>query len=603
MSEINITMKNALFLWLTLCSLIVFSQATSGGPDNFGYTYKNSLHPNGPNFQWFDITQIGTIINGLTDDNFVGPYTISGFPYYSGSPTSLYIGSNGYISFNPVNIASSNAQFPQIPLNSGSNHFIAALLTDLNFSGTGNAGSCFFYNQGDTICVTFDKVPFWVNNTNQYAGDNSFQVLLNKRDSSITFNYLKQVGTPDPTYISNFVTIGIENNSGNDGLQYFRGSTFPSDSFSIKFEYPTIAQAVTDLSVEYIDNLGNNAIFLPLNSTFSPTALIKNVGNQDVNSSIIVTTIIRDPAGITAYNVVQNIDSLKSGNDSLKSFGSFSPNLIGRYRVQTYVTRVTGDFAITNDTSEFLIQVVDTTLSPATLDYTDGVGGLGIGWAGGNGGCGLFIEPPYYPARIVAANFFITAVGTPSVGFHSIILDDNGRQAGQGTTLDSTFVSGNTISIGVYNRVPLTTPVVINSGGVYLYWLMDGPAVNLSRSFTRPVSRQTFEVIFGAWSEYRDKLTEDFLMNIEIEPLTTSIKNNSTETIGPIFPNPSSDKLTVIVNSPHNHTITILDVNGRIVNAKVLRHSNHIEVIRNQHPSGTYFIKVGKETKTFIWSD
>jgi hypothetical protein len=596
-------MKKALFLWLTLCSLIVFSQTTSGGPDNFGYTYKNSLHPSGPSFQWFDITQIGIIINGLTDDNFVGPYTISGFPYYSGTPTNLYIGSNGYISFDPVNIASSNAQFPQIPLNTGSNHFIAALLTDFTFSGTGNAGSCFFYNQGDTICVTFDKVPFWVNNTNQYAGDNSFQVLLNKRDSSITFNYLKQVGTPDPTYISNFVTIGIENNSGNDGLQYFRGTTFPSDSFSIKFEYPTVAQAVIDLSVEYIDNIGNNAIFLPLNGTFSPTALIKNVGNQDVKSSITVTTVIRDPAGITAYNAIQNIDSLKSGNDSLKTFRSFNPNLTGRYSAQTYVTRITGDFAITNDTSEFLILVVDTTLSPATLDYTDGVGGLGIGWAGGNGGCGLYIEPPYYPARIVAANFFITAIGTPSVGFHSIILDDNGRQAGQGTTLDSTFVNGNTISVGVYNRVPLATPVVINSGGVYLYWLMDGPAVNLSRSFTRPVSRQTFEVIFGSWSEYRDKLTEDFLMNIEIEPLTTSIKNNSTGTIGTIFPNPSSDKLTVIINSAHNEIIQILNVRGRKVNAKMLRYSDRIEIIRNHLPSGTYFISVGQETKSFIWSD
>jgi hypothetical protein len=596
-------MKKALFLWLTLCSLIVFSQTTSGGPDNFGYTYKNSLHPSGPSFQWFDITQIGIIINGLTDDNFVGPYTISGFPYYSGTPTNLYIGSNGYISFDPVNIASSNAQFPQIPLNTGSNHFIAALLTDFTFSGTGNAGSCFFYNQGDTICVTFDKVPFWVNNTNQYAGDNSFQVLLNKRDSSITFNYLKQVGTPDPTYISNFLTIGIENNSGNDGLQYFRGTTFPSDSFSIKFEYPTVAQAVIDLSVEYIDNIGNNAIFLPLNGTFSPTALIKNVGNQDVKSSITVTTVIRDPAGITAYNAIQNIDSLKSGNDSLKTFRSFNPNLTGRYSAQTYVTRITGDFAITNDTSEFLILVVDTTLSPATLDYTDGVGGLGIGWAGGNGGCGLYIEPPYYPARIVAANFFITAIGTPSVGFHSIILDDNGRQAGQGTTLDSTFVNGNTISVGVYNRVPLATPIVINSGGVYLYWLMDGPAVNLSRSFTRPASRQTFEVIFGSWSEYRDKLTEDFLMNIEIEPLTTSIKNNSTGTIGTIFPNPSSDKLTVIINSAHNEIIQILNVRGRKVNAKMLRYSDRIEIIRNHLPSGTYFISVGQETKSFIWSD
>ena len=29
---------------------------------------------------------------------------------------------------------------------------------------------------------------------------------------------------------------------------------------------------------------------------------------------------------------------------------------------------------------------------------------------------------------------------------------------------------------------------VINSGGIYLYWLMDGPNINLSRSFGSPAS-------------------------------------------------------------------------------------------------------------------
>lgn len=597
------TMKSLFTSLLVLSSILSFSQATSGGPDNFGYTYKSSANAAGPNFQWFDISQTGTIITGLADDNFVGPYSISGFPFYSGNPTSLYIGSNGYISFAPANIASTNAQFPIIPQTSGANHFIAPLLSDLSFAGSGNPASCYFYNQGDTICITFEKTPFWINNTSQFGGENTFQIILNKRDSSITINYKKQVGLPDPTYVNNFLSIGIENSTGNDGLQYYRGITFPADSTSIKFEFPNIIQSITDIAVDYIDQPGNGGKFLAINGNFVPIASVKNNGNKNVNSSITVNTRVINPVGLTVFSAAQNIDSLQPGVDSIKSFGTFTPNTVGKFIVRTFVSRVVGDAAVTNDTSEYLLKVVDTTQSPIFLDYTDGLSGAGIGWAGGNGGCGVYIEPPYYPARIVAANFYITTTRNPPSGFHSIILDDNGRQAGQGTVLDSAFIAPSIIAIGAYNRVSLTTPVVVNSGGVYLYWLMDGPNVNLGRSFNSPASRQTYEIIFGSWSQYRDRLTQDFLMNVEVTPLATNIENLAPSSIGNLYPNPAKEELKVEIEQPANKIIEVLDVNGRKVNVKVIRYTVYLEIFRGNQKSGTYFLRIGNETTPFVWVD
>ena len=596
-------MKKITTAFFILVSAFAFAQPNSGGPDNFGYTFKSSSHSSGPNYQWFDITQTGTLITGLADDNFVGPYSISGFSYYSGTPTSLYIGSNGFISFAPANIASTNAQFPIIPQSSGSNNFIAPLLTDLSFAGTGNPAFCYFYNQGDTICVTFEKVPFWINNTTQFGGENTFQIILNKADSSITFNYKKQIGLPDPTYTNNYLSMGIENSTGNDGLQYYRGTNFPSDSTSVRFEYPTIIQPITDLAVEYIDNPSNGGKFLSMNGSFSPSAKIKNNGNQNINSTITVNTRVIGPSGITTFSSTQTIDSLSPGNDSTKSFGAFTPNVAGKHIVRTYVTRITGDVATTNDTSELLLQVVDTTLSPITLDFTDGFSGAGIGWSGGNGGCGVYIEPPYYPARIVASNFYITTTGNPASGFHSLILDDNGRQVGQGTVLDSTFIASNTIAVGAYNRVPLATPIIITSGGIYLYWLMDGASINLGRSFTSPASRQTYEIIFGAWSEYRDRLTQDFLMNVEITPLATGIESYNTEKIGNLFPNPANANIRVTLKKSSNEVIEVLDINGKLLNVKVLKYTNELQIIRGNQKAGTYFIRVGNKTKPFVWVD
>ena len=72
-------------LSLLLCGLLaalpLFSQ-TTGGPDTYGYVWKNQANsdPDAPVYNWIDIDAIGTVIPGLGDDNSVGPFSI-GFPF------------------------------------------------------------------------------------------------------------------------------------------------------------------------------------------------------------------------------------------------------------------------------------------------------------------------------------------------------------------------------------------------------------------------------------------------------------------------------------------------------------------------------------------
>ena len=74
---------------------------TSGGPDPYGYRYKTSDDTIAPaSYSWVDITGVGTLVTGLGDDNYVGPFAITNnFQYYWYNPTQFYIGSNGFISF------------------------------------------------------------------------------------------------------------------------------------------------------------------------------------------------------------------------------------------------------------------------------------------------------------------------------------------------------------------------------------------------------------------------------------------------------------------------------------------------------------------------
>jgi hypothetical protein len=122
LNQNQIHMKRVAFTLAVLLLTAALSAQTSGGPDVYGYTWKNSNHTvSPPLYQWFDISQIGIEVGGLGDDNVVGPLTaVTGFQFYWYPVTQFWIGSNGYITFNGDNIAS---PFPAaIPLPGGANN-------------------------------------------------------------------------------------------------------------------------------------------------------------------------------------------------------------------------------------------------------------------------------------------------------------------------------------------------------------------------------------------------------------------------------------------------------------------------------------------------
>jgi len=586
----------ALFSFLS--AFTVYAQPNSGGPDNFGYTYKNNLAPNGPTYQWFDISTTGTVVSGLSDDNFVGPYTISGFSYYSSTPTQLYIGSNGYIAFNPVNISSSAAQFPAIPTSGVPNDFIAPLLTDLSFGGAStNPALCYFYNQGDTIAISWEGVPFWTNNSNQYAGDNSFQVILNKRDSSITFNYKKQSGSPDSAYTTNSLSIGIENATGSDGLQYTRGTTFPVANTSVKYEFPSRVRAITDLAVNWVDNSENGGIFLNRNQNYSPSINIKNEGNQNVSANFRATYLLRDAAGTTIDSASTLINGLGIGSDTTILFSNQLPlSASARYELIGAVGAVNNDSVRVNDTLAIRLIVLDSTITSQQLDYTDQTPPFfTISWIGGNGGVATYYEPPYYPVRVLSKRFYITNTGSAN-GFHGILYDNTGRQGTFGNILDSSFIPSTQIVTQAYVVDTISPPLIVSSGGLYLLWLMDGPDIGLGRALEVPASQRTYEVINGAWSRYRDADSEDFAMGIEIAPLTTNLElGQSSLNNFKIYPNPATDQVSIKLNAPLGKAdYQLMDLSGRSLEAKIMNFGSELRLYRGNLKAGIYLIRVGK---------
>ncbi len=113
-----------------------------GGPDPFGYRYADSDEPDGPAYQWIDITATGTPIaftaGGTLDDGYGGPFNI-GFPFnfYGTDQTQFYAGTNGFLTFGAGSTTLAN-QCP-LPSTTTPNNLIALLWDDLDFRTSGNA--------------------------------------------------------------------------------------------------------------------------------------------------------------------------------------------------------------------------------------------------------------------------------------------------------------------------------------------------------------------------------------------------------------------------------------------------------------------------------
>jgi hypothetical protein len=156
----------------------------TGGPDAYGYEWIDSDTTGGPTYNWIDISGIGTEVTGLADDNVVGSFSIGfDFPYYWYTVNSFYVGSNGYIAFGDNTLEA--APFPHIPVTAKPNNMLAAFMSDLDF--TVGTPHCYYWTNAalDTFIIAYHDVRFW----NSPTSNNTFEIILTRADSSITYQY------------------------------------------------------------------------------------------------------------------------------------------------------------------------------------------------------------------------------------------------------------------------------------------------------------------------------------------------------------------------------------------------------------------------------
>ncbi len=267
---------------------------TTGGPDNFGYTFIDSDETGGT-VAFEDISGSGTN-HGMGDESYQNITLGFDFDFYGNISNELTINSNGILIMgsHSTNSTYSNESFP----NGTYTNFVAPLWDDLDPSAQGNVYS---ETKGSApnrrYIVQWDDVVYWNSGTGNGV---TFQIVLYEGSNNIDFVY-QDTDFGNATYDDgNSATIGI-NKDGTDALQYSYLTNSLNGISSIRYTYPL--PAATNTWYSYQTGDWSDPDSWTLDGSVNP--IYNNPGSAVPGSS--------DDVVITNGRKI----SIQSGNDNL----------------------------------------------------------------------------------------------------------------------------------------------------------------------------------------------------------------------------------------------------------------------------------------------
>ncbi len=264
-----------------------------GGPDAFGYVWKDSDDAGGPTFSWVDITGAGTPVTLGDDTGVIVPLPFT-FPFYGQDKTSIGICSNGYLTFGSTLGDWSN---DPIPTAAQPNDLVALFWDDLNPSG---APKVYYYHDtaNNRFIVEYYQVP-------RFGGSGSLTMeAILYPDGRIVYQYLTMTGT------LNSATIGIEDSAGAVGLQVCFNANYVHNNLAIEFVPAWLSVTPSTGSVAPGESVGVTATFrggsLPLgmytadivvasNDPDEPEVIVDATMDVTTNQAPVIDEISADP--------------------------------------------------------------------------------------------------------------------------------------------------------------------------------------------------------------------------------------------------------------------------------------------------------------------
>jgi photosystem II stability/assembly factor-like uncharacterized protein len=404
---------------------------------------------------------------------------------------------------------------------------LAICTGDLDFTVAATNPRCYYWSNGvDSLVVSFINVTEWQQVTNPNL-KHTFQVVLNKADTSITYQYGVQQGRYNATN-NTYLCIGWQNQTGQIGLSYTYSTApphalMPDSGLAIKIKRTTnTGLIVTDGGIVGGFNAGNLAAMFRTGAADTVKAVVKNFGTAPISNVPVRYTITRSGQP-TAYDTVI-VPSLTSGQQVTVVFPRlFTPAVAGTYSARFDMT-VAGDIGPGNNTKTAELASASFGLNQTTrILYENGTLSGSIGWLGG-GGFGVAMDLPaqVYPVRVESV---FVQVGTITAQPMTVQILD-GSSGVPGAVLATRSVTAVASSM---NIVDFRSDSVRVTGGRFFVGATGN--MNFFYETTLPISLRTWEFTNG-WSPYRSGDVQDMIIRASVRQLQPVTYGWATQTSG-----------------------------------------------------------------------
>ncbi len=314
----------------------------TGGPDAGYLWWIDSDTAGGPIYNWRDISNTGrTVPFASFDDDFAKIPIGFTYNFYGSNYDSLYVGTNGFISFNAGYYNLTNDSVPTVGV---PNNAIYALWDDLYciasgrvlYQKLGTSPNC-------TLVVSYDNIRY------HGGGDSTltFQILLMQGTNDIILQYNDVITRTN--YLDRdtgrSATIGTENSTGTAGLCYIYNARPYGNLLSA-------GRAIRFYFSQVNNDVGVDAIIYPIAThqvytNMIPIARVKNYGILIQNNFPVVCSIF-GTGGVLRYANTQTVASLTPGETTRVNFASWTPTDTGICTIKMK-TQLIGDECSAND--------------------------------------------------------------------------------------------------------------------------------------------------------------------------------------------------------------------------------------------------------------
>jgi len=256
------------------------------------YSVTTSSEPDGPEFDWIDISTTGLEVpiyawynpfveEEIIDDGSAGPFSIGfDFPFYDSAYTRIFVGANGGVSLTDTNV-NVDGFFVPVPIpNPPFETFVSPFWSDLNMDpDAGGHGTVYYYRSWprDTMIIMYHQVGNYNDPDDTLT---SFEIILTK-SGNIAFQYLS-VGATD---LADSAVVGIAEYDCQSVPYVIQGvppDHVVADSFAIHFDYaPVVWEMAGDVNSDGDINVAD-AVYL-INYIFKGGPAPKRTSEADVD--------------------------------------------------------------------------------------------------------------------------------------------------------------------------------------------------------------------------------------------------------------------------------------------------------------------------------